>query len=98
MTKRKTLTLTDEAADLLPKLAGYHDQGLYMSQLIVAAAIAANLIPGKEPEEVQTDFSQEDYQAAFAQAQDADLVMLRRMVRKLIRDVAAMRAERERRP
>ncbi len=97
MTKRKTLTLTDEAAGLLPKLAGYHDQGLYISQLIVAAAGAAQLVPTKDPEEVQTEFTQEDYQAAFAQAQDADLATLRRMVRKLIRDVAAMRTELERR-
>jgi hypothetical protein len=38
MPKRKVLTLTDEAADLLPKLARYHDQGTYVSQLITAAA------------------------------------------------------------
>lgn len=36
--KRKTLTLTDRAADLLGTLAGYHDQGLFVSQLIEAAA------------------------------------------------------------
>jgi len=39
MPKRKVLTLTDKAADLLPRLAKkYHDQGAFVSQLIEGAA------------------------------------------------------------
>jgi len=41
MPKRKTLTLTDRAADLLPQFAGFRDQGAYVSQLIEAIADAA---------------------------------------------------------
>jgi hypothetical protein len=41
MPKRKMLTLTDHAAELLPRLAGkYHDQGTYVSQLIEDAAVS----------------------------------------------------------
>ena len=97
MPKRKTLTLSDDAAEVLPKLAGYHDQGIYISQLIMSAAVDANLVSAEEVH-VQTTSEeqgqvQDTYQALFAQAQDADLPALRRMVRKLIREVAAVRLE-----
>ncbi len=95
MPKRKTLALTDEAAEVLPKLAGYHDQGNYISQLIMSAAVEANLVPAQEIQ-VQTSSSadvQDSYQTLFAQAQDADITALRRMVRKLIREVVAIRGE-----
>lgn len=38
MSKKKLLTLTDRAAELLPQLAGYHDQGAFVSKLIEDAA------------------------------------------------------------
>jgi len=41
MPKRKTLTLSDRAADLLPQLAGVRDQGAYVSQLIEGVVDAA---------------------------------------------------------
>ncbi len=52
MPKRKLLTLTDEASAILPKLAGYHDQGTYVSQLIMEAARQTSQIEGEEFEEV----------------------------------------------
>jgi len=95
MPKRKMLTLSDTAADFLPKLAGYHDQGAYVSQLITAAAIEAQLLATGDLVETLLDqvSVQDDYQIAFAQAQDADLGTLRRLVRKLIRDVATHEQE-----
>jgi len=95
MPKRKLLTLTDDAAEFLPKLAGYHDQGAYVSQLIATAAVDANLVSAQDLAETQVDQDrpQEAYQSDFAQAQDADLVTLRRIVRKLLRNMAALEEE-----
>jgi hypothetical protein len=74
MPKRKLLTLSDEAAEILPKLAGYHDQGTYVSQLIMEAAKQT------DPEEV-------------GELEEADIATLRRMVQRLMRDVAGLKDE-----
>ena len=74
MPKRKTLTLTDKAADLLPRLSGYRDQGTYVSQLIESAADHTDPIVLAEAQEVE----------------EADLPTLRRLMRRLMRDLNEM--------
>jgi hypothetical protein len=50
MPKRKVLILSDRAAELLPKLAGYQEQGRYVSRLIEAAGESASLYRELEAE------------------------------------------------
>src|SRR4051812_22916021 len=54
MPKKKLLTLSDRAAELLPQLAGYHDQGAFVSRLIEEEANRQALAKAIEQEDLPT--------------------------------------------
>jgi len=78
MPKRISITLDDDAAQLLPQLAAragkLHRAGQYLSDLLRTAAEQADIV-SIDPEE------------------SADPVALQRKVRKLIRELAAVKSD-----
>jgi len=97
MPRRKTLTLSDKAADLLPQLAGYRDQGAYVSQLIESIADAVS------PEELLqlhaesqkrmrrsgTDIT--NAQELLARLEMADLEMVRQILSAVILEIVELK-------